>query len=77
MNIISQYAILWPLFIFFLVLSWIFATVFLVASLAGADFCFSPDKYVEDVLNSMEDQFDGIIFGFIVYYVSVSLGGFT
>ena len=31
-------ALLWPFFIFFLLLSWIFATLFLVFSLAGADF---------------------------------------
>lgn len=65
-----QYAILWPLFVFFLVLSWIFATLFLVFSLAGSDFCVSPDQNVQTFLDSNEDMFDGIIFGFIVYYVS-------
>ena len=43
-------AIIWPLFIFFLVLAWIFATAFLVAQLAGADFCVNPDKYVAQFL---------------------------
>jgi hypothetical protein len=66
-------ALLWPAFIFFLVLSWIFATLFLVFSLAGADFCVSPDEYVETVLNQNEGMFDSIIFGFLIYYVSVSL----
>ena len=63
-------ALIWPLFIFFLILSWLFATLFLVASLAGADFCFSPDEYVQTILTQNEDTFDGIIFGFITYYVS-------
>jgi len=37
-------ALLWPFFIFFLLLSWIFATLFLVFSLAGADFCVDPGE---------------------------------
>jgi hypothetical protein len=32
-------AVIWPIFILLLVLSWILATVFLIGSLAGADFC--------------------------------------
>lgn len=67
-----QFALLWPLFIFFLILSWIFATLFLVFSLAGADFCVSPDQYVQAILDKDADMFDGIIFGFVVFYVSVS-----
>lgn len=65
-------AFIWPLFVFFLVMSWIFATLFLVLSLGGADFCISPDEHVQTVLSQREDQFEGIIFSFIVYYVSVS-----
>ena len=63
-------ALLWPFFIFFLLLSWIFATLFLVFSLAGADFCIDPDGYVQILLDQSEDMFEGLIFGFIVYYVS-------
>jgi len=63
-------ALLWPFFIFFLLLSWIFATLFLVFSLAGADFCVDPDGYVQVLLEQSEDMFEGLIFGFIVYYVS-------
>ncbi len=66
-----QYALIWPLFIFCLGLSWIFATLFLAAGLAGADFCVTPDRYVEDFLNAHKDMFDGILFGFIIYYVTV------
>lgn len=32
-------AVIWPIFTLLLVLSWILCTVFLIASLAGADFC--------------------------------------
>ena len=66
-----QYALIWPLFIFSLVLSWIFATLFLAAGLAGSDFCVKPDKYVEDFLYAHKDMFDGMLFGFLVYYVTV------
>lgn len=65
-----QYAIIWPLFIFFLVLSWIFATLFLTASLAGSDFCINPDKNVQAILGQSADEFDGIIFSFVLFYVS-------
>ena len=66
-------AVLWPVFIFFLILFWAFATLFLVASLAGADFCVQPDEYMQAVLNRNQDKFDGVIFGFIIYYISVSI----
>ena len=65
-------AVLWPVFIFFLILFWAFATLFLVASLAGADFCVQPDEYVQAILNRNKDMFDGVIFGFIIYYISVN-----
>jgi len=65
-------AVVWPLFTLLLVLSWILATLFLVLSVSGADFCISPDKHVQALLNRNEDQFDGIIFGFVIFYVSDS-----
>jgi len=65
-----QYALIWPLFVFFLVLCWIFATLFLIFSLAGADFCITPDLNVQGLLNRNSDQFDGLIFGFVIFYVS-------
>ena len=71
-----QYAIIWPLFIFFLILCWIFATLFLITSLAGADFCVAPDRNVEELLNKRDGEFDGIIFGFIIFYVSVRVDSY-
>ncbi|KAL7551454.1 hypothetical protein ACHAWF_014641 [Thalassiosira exigua] len=65
-----QYAIIWPMHIFLLLLSWILATLFLILSLAGADFCVSPDQHVKALLDKNEDLFEGIIFGFIIFYVS-------
>jgi len=65
-----QYSIIWPLFVFMLVLSWILATLFLILSLSGADFCVSPDQHVQAFLNANADKFDGILYGFVIYYVS-------
>ncbi len=39
-----RYAMLWPVFNFLLILFFIFALLFLVMSLAGADFCYDPDN---------------------------------
>ena len=63
-------ALIWPVFIFFLVLSWIFATLFLVFSLAGSDFCYKPDKIVLTILEQNKSKFDSAIFAIIIYYVS-------
>lgn len=63
-------AILWPVFSFFLVLAWIFATLFLVTSLAGSDFCVKPDVVVEGILRKHQDKFSSAIFQFIIYYIS-------
>jgi hypothetical protein len=62
--------ILWPTFTFLLVLSWVFATLFLTTSIAGADFCITPDVYVTALLNKNKDKFDSAIFAFIIFYVS-------
>lgn len=66
----ATHAILWPVFVFMLVLFWMFALLFLVASLAGSDFCVEPDQVVEWILVQKEDLFHSVIFQFIVYYVS-------
>lgn len=65
-----QYAIIWPLFVLFLLLSWIFATLFLTASLAGSDFCYAPDQYVESLMDQRSSGFTGILFGFVLFYIS-------
>lgn len=64
------YGLLWPFFIFFLILFWIFALLFLVTSLAGSDFCVKPDQIVEGILREYQDQFQSVIFQFAIYYIS-------
>lgn len=63
-------AILWSLFVFFLVLFWTFSAAFLIATLAGADFCISPDEYVAQFMKKFSDLFDGLLLGFVIYYIS-------
>lgn len=63
-------ALIWPIFVLLLALSWIFATVFLVFSLAGSDFCYTPDEIVLAFLNQYKDKFDSVIFAILIFYVS-------
>ena len=70
LNQLYRYAIIWPVFIFFLILFWIFALVFLVTSLSGSDFCVKPDQVVEGTLEQYKDRFHSVIFTFLIYYVS-------
>jgi len=65
-------ALIWPIFTLLLMLSWILCTVFLIASLAGADFCIDPDAYVMQVVDQYKGQFDSAIFQFVLFYISVS-----
>ena len=41
---VTTNAIIWPVFIFFLVLFWIFSLLGLVTSLSSSDFCVQPDQ---------------------------------
>lgn len=63
-------AILWPVFVFFLLFAWIFSLLFLVTSLAGSDFCYDPDRIVNGFLEKHQDQFNSVIFGLAIYYTS-------
>lgn len=67
---VVTYALLWPIFIFFLVLFWVFALLFLVTSLAGSDFCVKPDAVVSSLLYQYQDRFSSLIFGFLMYWIS-------
>lgn len=41
---VTTNAIIWPIFIFFLLLFWIFSLMGLVTSLSSSDFCVQPDQ---------------------------------
>lgn len=63
-------ALIWPIFVLLLSLSWIFATVFLVFSLAGSDFCIDPNEIALSLLYQNKDKFDSTIFAILIFYVS-------
>lgn len=71
---LTTYAMLWPAFIFFLILFFVFALLFLVASLAAADFCYDPDEIVETFLNRRENSAtiatEKMALDYGIYYVS-------
>lgn len=67
---VVTHAILWPVFSVFLFCAWIFSLLFLVTSLAGADFCVDPDAIVNATLHNYQDEFHSAIFGLAVYYTS-------
>jgi len=65
----ATHGIIWPVFIFLLVLAWILGTLFLVTSLTGSDFCVQPDFNILSWLRRNEDIFQSAISHLIVYYV--------
>jgi hypothetical protein len=59
-----------PLFLLLTCIGWLFSMVFIVASTGTADFCFnSPDGPVLNILAQVGDNFDSIVFDFLIFYV--------
>lgn len=66
---------LWPLFAILLILAWIFATLFLAASLSGSDICVQPDNVTYSVLAANSEGLDSTIYLNLVNYITgCSLG---
>lgn len=71
-----QYAIIWPIFVLILVLSWVFAMLFLVTSIAGSDFCMDPDAHVQAILERVIYGSDGssmvesIMVDLVMFYIA-------
>eukprot|EP00804_Cyclotella_cryptica_P028320 CCRYP_013192-RC/>CCRYP_013192-RC protein AED:0.03 eAED:0.03 QI:643/1/1/1/1/1/6/298/517 len=63
-------AVIWPIFTLLLILAWILSTVFLISSLAGADFCVAPDAYTISVVERYKSEFKSAIFAFVLFYIS-------
>eukprot|EP00562_Extubocellulus_spinifer_P035427 CAMPEP_0178700600 /NCGR_PEP_ID=MMETSP0699-20121125/11770_1 /TAXON_ID=265572 /ORGANISM="Extubocellulus spinifer, Strain CCMP396" /LENGTH=606 /DNA_ID=CAMNT_0020346965 /DNA_START=159 /DNA_END=1979 /DNA_ORIENTATION=- len=61
-----------PILIIFMFLSWLGCSIFVVAAVAGADFCVHPDGHVLTWLEQYEENFteESIVLSFIKYYVS-------
>uniref|UniRef100_A0A7R9VNU5 Uncharacterized protein n=1 Tax=Pseudictyota dubia TaxID=2749911 RepID=A0A7R9VNU5_9STRA len=69
--------IILPIFIIFMLLAWLFATLFLFAAVGGSDFCVSPNENTVAALELVqrsqvdaEDQAGNFIFELLKYYVS-------
>ena len=61
-----------PILFIFMFLAWLFCSVFVIAAVAGADFCMRPDEYVLSFLEKYEERFTSgsMVLSFLKYYVS-------
>ena len=61
-----------PILFIFMFLAWLFCSVFVIAAVAGADFCMKPDVYVLSFLEKYEERFTSgsMVLSFLKYYVS-------
>jgi hypothetical protein len=61
-----------PILCIFMFLAWLFCSVFVIAAVAGADFCMAPDQHILSVLNKYEERFtpDSLVLSFLKFYVS-------
>mmetsp|Transcript_36912 Transcript_36912/g.80814 ORF Transcript_36912/g.80814 Transcript_36912/m.80814 type:complete len:599 (+) Transcript_36912:293-2089(+) len=61
-----------PILLIFMFLSWLVCSIFVVAAVAGADFCIYPDENILTWLEQYEENFteESTILEFIEYYVS-------
>ena len=61
-----------PILFIFMFLAWLFCSIFVVAAVAGADFCMKPDDYVLSFLEKYEEEFTSgsLVLSFLKYYVS-------
>jgi hypothetical protein len=61
-----------PLFLLFVVLGWVFSTVFITATIGMADVCINtPDEAMLSILKRTEDEFrtNSVVYDFLEYYV--------
>ena len=59
-----------PLFFLFVILSWLFASLFQVAAIGGADFCVQPEEHVDYVLNKyVAGEMSPVFFAYLTYYL--------
>jgi len=63
-------AVILPIFFLFILLSWLFASVFQLVAIGGSDFCVNPDATVEFVLGKyVEDKMSPVLFAYLTYYL--------
>ena len=60
-----------PIFVVFVVISWVCSMVFVIGSMTLADFCVdSPDDNVLSILDSNRHLFSSVVYSGVVFYVS-------
>ena len=63
--------LVFPFFIFCVVISFVFACCFIIASVGAADFCIdSPSPKISSLLSKKRDSLESIVYGLGQYYVS-------
>lgn len=63
-------AVILPIFFLFILLSWLFASLFQLVAIGGSDFCVNPDTTIEFVLNKyVEDRMSPVLFAYLTYYL--------
>ena len=63
-------AVILPIFFLFILLSWLFASLFQLVAIGGSDFCVKPDATIEFVLKKyVEDRMSPVLFAYLTYYL--------
>lgn len=63
-------AVILPMFFIFVLLSWLFASLFQLVAIGGSDFCYNPDATVEFILNKyVQDKMSPVLFAYLTYYL--------
>jgi len=59
-----------PIFFLFIILSWLFASLFQLAAIGSADFCVQPEQHVDYVLNKyVAKNMSPVLFAYLTYYL--------
>jgi hypothetical protein len=60
-----------PLFISVTFCVWLFASIFCIGAVLGADFCIdAPDSKVIEIISTNKDRFTSVVFELLVFYLS-------
>uniref|UniRef100_A0A7S2Y970 Uncharacterized protein n=1 Tax=Entomoneis paludosa TaxID=265537 RepID=A0A7S2Y970_9STRA len=63
--------VVFPIFVFFVVMAFIFACCFIIAAVGASDWCInSPDPKVSFLLEKNQDYLDSVVFQYAMYYVN-------
>lgn len=67
-------AVILPIFFLFVILSWLFASLFQVAAIGSADFCYQPEITVDYLLEKyVAERMSPVLFAYLTYYLRCSV----